>query len=324
MKTTTLFAALALSLATGGAALAQEIVPEPAQTFTSQKTRAEVHHSTKKPFRQKGTGRARAGMTSSPLWRGGGRIFPNRPDENFSQKVNKKMYRAGMASIFSQLAREGRYQAPTSVVSASTLRQPGAVVANPGANVAPNAVADMRIERQGNTRWLVSSLPPDKLFPLIRTFWNERGFAVAVDNPDISSFIVPAGLPGLSLGKPDKKMGQRGTKTCDVILENVRVPAANIIGGVPGQGFKTAMKVLEKGRIHLAAVCVGVAQRILDDVQRLEHSMREQASGARRQLAFTCTPALASTVAPEVGAPLKRETALFHSTVMFGCANSRS
>jgi large subunit ribosomal protein L4 len=67
-----------------------------------------VHHSTKKPFRQKGTGRARAGMTSSPLWRGGGRIFPNLPDENFSQKINKKMYRAGMASIFSQLAREGR------------------------------------------------------------------------------------------------------------------------------------------------------------------------------------------------------------------------
>jgi 50S ribosomal protein L4 len=63
---------------------------------------------TKKPFRQKGTGRARAGMTSSPLWRGGGRIFPNRPDENFSQKVNKKMYRAGMASILSQLARDGR------------------------------------------------------------------------------------------------------------------------------------------------------------------------------------------------------------------------
>jgi large subunit ribosomal protein L4 len=67
-----------------------------------------VHHSTKKPFKQKGTGRARAGMTSSPLWRGGGRIFPNSPDENFTQKVNKKMYRAGMASIFSQLAREGR------------------------------------------------------------------------------------------------------------------------------------------------------------------------------------------------------------------------
>jgi large subunit ribosomal protein L4 len=73
-----------------------------------QKDREEVHHSTKKPFRQKGTGRARAGMTSSPLWRGGGRIFPNSPEENFSQKVNRKMYRAGVAAILSQLAREDR------------------------------------------------------------------------------------------------------------------------------------------------------------------------------------------------------------------------
>ena len=78
------------------------------QGTRAQKDREQVHHSTKKPFKQKGTGRARAGMTSSPLWRGGGRIFPNMPDENFTQKINKKMYRAGMASISSQLAREGR------------------------------------------------------------------------------------------------------------------------------------------------------------------------------------------------------------------------
>ena len=74
----------------------------------AQKDRAEVKHSTKKPWRQKGTGRARAGMTSSPIWRGGGRAFPNSPDENFSHKVNKKMYRAGIRAILSQLAREGR------------------------------------------------------------------------------------------------------------------------------------------------------------------------------------------------------------------------
>jgi large subunit ribosomal protein L4 len=73
-----------------------------------QKDREEVRHSTKKPWRQKGTGRARSGMTSSPLWRGGGRIFPNSPEENFTHKVNKKMYRAGVCSILSQLAREGR------------------------------------------------------------------------------------------------------------------------------------------------------------------------------------------------------------------------
>lgn len=74
----------------------------------AQMTRAEVRHSTKKPWRQKGTGRARIGTTASPLWRGGGRAFPNTPDENFSHKINRKMYRAGIAAILSQLAREDR------------------------------------------------------------------------------------------------------------------------------------------------------------------------------------------------------------------------
>ena len=74
----------------------------------SQKTRAEVKHSTRKPYRQKGTGNARAGMTSSPVWRGGGRAFPNRTDENFVKKVNKKAYRVGMKSILSELVRQDR------------------------------------------------------------------------------------------------------------------------------------------------------------------------------------------------------------------------
>lgn len=78
------------------------------QGTRAQKDRGAVKHSTKKPYRQKGTGRARAGMTSSPLWRGGGKVFPSSPNENFSQKLNKKMYRAGMAAILSQLVREGR------------------------------------------------------------------------------------------------------------------------------------------------------------------------------------------------------------------------
>jgi large subunit ribosomal protein L4 len=85
-----------------------------------QKDREEVSHTTKKPWRQKGTGRARAGMSSSPLWRGGGRIFPNSPEENFTHKVNKKMYRAGICSILSQLAREDRL----SVVENMTLEAP--------------------------------------------------------------------------------------------------------------------------------------------------------------------------------------------------------
>ena len=78
------------------------------QGTRAQKDREQVKHSTKKPFKQKGTGRARAGMTSSPLWRSGGRAFPNKPDENFTQKVNRKMYRAGMAAILSQLVRDER------------------------------------------------------------------------------------------------------------------------------------------------------------------------------------------------------------------------
>ena len=86
----------------------------------AQKDRGDVKHSTKKPWRQKGTGRARAGMVSSPLWRGGGRIFPNSPDENFTQKVNRKMFRAGIAAILSQLVREDRL----SVVDDMSLEAP--------------------------------------------------------------------------------------------------------------------------------------------------------------------------------------------------------
>jgi len=86
----------------------------------AQMDRGTVSHTTAKPWRQKGTGRARAGMSSSPLWRGGGRIFPNSPDENFSQKLNKKMYRAGVSSILSQLARADRL----AVVDGFTLEAP--------------------------------------------------------------------------------------------------------------------------------------------------------------------------------------------------------
>ncbi len=85
---------------------------------SKQKDRSEIAKSTRKPWAQKGTGRARAGMASSPLWRGGGKIFPNSPDENFSQKVNRKMYRAGLASIWSQLVRENRLIVVDSLVVA--------------------------------------------------------------------------------------------------------------------------------------------------------------------------------------------------------------
>ncbi len=90
------------------------------QGTRAQKERGEVNKSTKKPWRQKGTGRARAGRASSPLWRGGGKIFASQPDENFTQKVNRKMYRAGLAAILSQLAREERL----SVVDTFTIDAP--------------------------------------------------------------------------------------------------------------------------------------------------------------------------------------------------------
>jgi len=87
---------------------------------SKQKGRSEIAKSTRKPFAQKGTGRARAGMASSPLWRGGGKIFPNSPDQNYTQKINRKMYRAGLASILSQLVREDRL----AVVDSLTLEAP--------------------------------------------------------------------------------------------------------------------------------------------------------------------------------------------------------
>ena len=95
---------------------------------------------------------------------------------------------------------------------------------------------------------------------------------MARTNPDVkgaggvSAFAVEAGLPGLSTGKPERKMGQQGAHVCDVIFDNCRVPADALIGGVEGRGFKTAMKVLDKGRLHIAAACTGLAERIIDDM----------------------------------------------------------
>ena len=113
------------------------------------------------------------------------------------------------------------------------------------------------------TKRFITNAPHAGIFTLMaRTNPADKGAS------GVSSFIVDAKSPGIILGKNDKKMGQRGAHTCDVIFEDCRVPAANLIGHTEGRGFKTAMKVLDKGRIHIAAVCVGVAQRILDDALR--------------------------------------------------------
>ena len=91
----------------------------------------------------------------------------------------------------------------------------------------------------------------------------------------ITAFLVEGNTPGLSVGLPDRKMGQRGTKTADVVFQNCRVPASSIIGGIAGRGFSTAMKVLDRGRLHISAVCVGAAERLLDDALSFAMNRRQ-------------------------------------------------
>ncbi|MCC6198471.1 MAG: acyl-CoA dehydrogenase family protein [Burkholderiales bacterium] len=110
------------------------------------------------------------------------------------------------------------------------------------------------------TKRFITNAPHAGLFTLMaRTNSDDPGAG------GISAFIVEAKTPGISFGKRDRKMGQKGAHTCDVIFDSCRVPAANLIGGVEGRGFKTAMKVLDKGRIHIAAMCVAAAERMLAD-----------------------------------------------------------
>jgi len=110
------------------------------------------------------------------------------------------------------------------------------------------------------TKRFITNAPHAGIFTLMaRTNPEDKGAG------GVSAFIVEAGTRGITIGKKDKKMGQRGAHTADVIFENAKVPASQLIGGREGQGFKTAMKVLEKGRIHIAAICVGVAERMLRD-----------------------------------------------------------
>ena len=115
----------------------------------SQKARGDLKRSHRKPWKQKGTGRARAGFTGSPLWRGGGRIFPSTPDENFSQKINRKMYRAGMASILSQLVREGRL----AVVDAFSVEAP------------KTKLLDQKVKGMGmNSVLIITDAPDENLY----------------------------------------------------------------------------------------------------------------------------------------------------------------
>ena len=131
------------------------------------------------------------------------------------------------------------------------------------ASLKTTAVRDGDFYVLNGTKRFITNAPHAGIFTVMaRTNPEIRGAG------GISSFIVERGTPGLTIGKPDQKMGQKGAHTADVIFDNVRVPAANLIGGKEGVGFKTAMKVLDKGRLHIAALSVGAAERMLDDSLR--------------------------------------------------------
>ena len=142
------------------------------------------------------------------------------------------------------------------------------------ASLRTTAVREGDFYRINGTKRYITNAPRASMFTLMaRTEPDVKGAG------GISAFIVPADTPGISLGKPDKKMGQKGALTCDVIFDDVLVPAANIIGGVPGRGFKTAMKVLDRGRIHIAAVALGMCDRLID--MSLRYAMERKQFGQR-------------------------------------------
>jgi acyl-CoA dehydrogenase len=122
------------------------------------------------------------------------------------------------------------------------------------------------------TKRYITNAPEASIFTLMaRTDASKKGAA------GVSAFIVERDTPGLTTAPPDRKMGQRGSHTSDVILQDVRVPASALIGDVEGQGFKTAMKVLDRARLNIAAVCVGIAQRMLDET--LAYAMQREQFG---------------------------------------------
>jgi acyl-CoA dehydrogenase len=144
------------------------------------------------------------------------------------------------------------------MIASFALTEPGA--GSDAASLRTTALRDGDVYVVNGNKRYITNAPQAGLFTLMaRTDPAVKGAG------GVSAFIVDAKSPGISLGLPDKKMGQRGAHTCDVIFDNVRVPAANLIGGKEGQGFKMAMRVLDKGRIHIAAICVGVAKRLLAD-----------------------------------------------------------
>jgi len=158
------------------------------------------------------------------------------------------------------------------VIASFCLTEPEA--GSDAASLRTRAVRDQDHYVLNGTKRFITNAPQAGVFTVMaRTNPNQPGAG------GISAFLVPASTPGITLGKPDRKMGHGGSYTCDVIFEDCRVPTSSLLGGVEGQGFKTAMKVLDKGRLHVAAVCVGVATRILDEA--LRYAMARKQFGQR-------------------------------------------
>lgn len=156
------------------------------------------------------------------------------------------------------------------LVASFALTEPDA--GSDAASLRTTAIRDGDVYVVNGTKRYITNAPTANIFTLMaRTNPDDKGAS------GVSAFIVEAGTPGLSIGKVDKKMGQRGAHTADVIFENCRVPVGQLMGLQEGQGFKTAMKVLEKGRIHIAAICVGVAERMLRDA--LNYAMERKQFG---------------------------------------------
>ena len=144
------------------------------------------------------------------------------------------------------------------LIGSFALTEPGA--GSDAASLTTSAMRDGAHYVLNGAKRYITNAPQAGVFTVMaRTDLNSR------DAAGVSAFIVERDTPGLSVGKPDRKMGQRGAHTADVVFDNVSVPAESLIGGKAGMGFKTAMKVLDKARLNIAAVCVGAAQRLLDE-----------------------------------------------------------
>lgn len=124
--------------------------------------------------------------------------------------------------------------------------------------VKTRAVFDGQSYRLSGTKRYITNADKADLFTVMARTGDEPGAR------GVSAFLVPRDLAGVSIGEPEKKMGQKGAKVADVNFDDVIVPAENRLGA-EGEGFKIAMRVLDRGRLHIAAVCVGVAERLIAD-----------------------------------------------------------